>query len=261
MANMAGDGGIRIRTFDVGADELFDRQFAQGKNPALGLRGVRLSLELPDVFRTQVRALLRAAAGTNIDVILPMVSDVQEILAAREVIAEESSALTAAGVAIGEPRLGAMIEVPAAVFAIDDILREADVACLGTNDLVQYVLAVDRDNEAVSKWFNSLHPAVIGAVRIVFEAAGRHSKLCIACGEMAGSPFYVPLLIGLGATALSMNPASIPRVREVVEGIAYEEALSLIGEISSCRTAHEAEALVESYSNAHWKQFRHSSAS
>lgn len=261
MAEMAGDGGIRIRTFDVGADELFDRHFAQGKNPALGLRGVRLSLEIPEIFRTQVRALIRAADGTNIDIILPMVSDVLEIRAAREIVAQESASLTAAGFAIGSPRLGAMIEVPAAVFAIDDILHEADVICLGTNDLVQYILAVDRDNEAVSKWFNSLHPAVVNAVRMVFEAAERHDKLCIACGEMAGSPFYVPLLIGLGATALSMNPTSIARVRDVVEGIAYEEAISLVREIGACHTAQETEDVVESYSRSHWKHVRGTKAS
>jgi phosphotransferase system enzyme I (PtsI) len=253
IAEMTREFGVRIRTFDISADDLFDHQFAYGKNPALGLRGVRLSLELPEIFRTQIRALLRASFDTSIDVILPMVSDVEEIREARRIIAEEREFLDSAGIPIGEPRLGAMIEVPAALLTIDGILNESDVICLGTNDLVQYLLAVDRDNEAVSKWFNSLHQAVLKAIGTVLQAAERSKKQCIVCGEIAGSPFYVPLLVGLGAKRLSMNPTSVARVRDVIEGLAYEEAIELIREIRTCSTATETESVVSRFSSANWK--------
>lgn len=253
MAELTGAYGIRIRTFDISADELVDHQFTHGKNPALGLRGVRLSLETPVVFRTQLRAVLRASSGTSIDVILPMVSDVEEIRATRAIMIEERERLEVAGVATGYPRLGAMIEVPSAVLTIDDILTEADILCLGTNDLVQYILAVDRDNESVSQYFNSLHPAVIKAIGTVLRAAEKHRKPCIVCGEMAGSPFYVPLLIGLGAKALSMNPATIPHVLEVVQGIAYEETLSLVREVESSDTAAKNDATVKRFADETWQ--------
>lgn len=253
IAQLTGSDGVRIRTFDISADELFDHQFSHGKNPALGLRGVRLSLELPGVFRTQIRALLRASFETSVDIILPMVSDVDELRDARKIIFEERERLGSAGIPAGEPRLGAMIEVPSAVLAIDAILGEADIICLGTNDLVQYLLAVDRDNEAVSKWFNSLHPGVLKAIGSVTQAAEQFKKQCIICGEMAGSPFYVPLLIGLGAKQLSMNPASISRVRDVIEGLAYEETISLIRKIKSCSTAAEIESVIGRFSSENWK--------
>jgi phosphotransferase system enzyme I (PtsI) len=146
-----------------------------------------------------------------------------------------------------------MIEVPSTVLLIDKILEEVDVLCLGTNDLVQYLLAVDRDNEAVAKYFNSLNPAIVRAVKIVIEAASRKRISCVVCGEMAGSPFYVPILIGLGVEELSMNPASIPRVRQLVAGIAYEEAFLLAREVEQCSTAAEVEAVIQSYIEANWK--------
>ncbi|HYJ89828.1 MAG TPA: phosphoenolpyruvate--protein phosphotransferase [Pyrinomonadaceae bacterium] len=244
VAELAGKDGVRIRTFDIGVDALFDQDLAKGKNPALGLRAIRLSLERPEGFRTQLRAILRASHETSIDIILPMISDIDEIRRAKVIIEEERAHVQAADFQLGNPRLGVMIEVPSAVFVIDKILDEADILCLGTNDLVQYLLAVDRDNEAVSKWFNSLHPAVITAIKTVLEAANDRKKSCVVCGEMAGSPYYVPLLIGLGATELSMNPTSIARVSSIISGIAYEEALSLANQVKDCDTAPKAEKLV-----------------
>ena len=145
-----------------------------------------------------------------------------------------------------------MVEVPSAVFLIDQIVRETDFVCLGTNDLVQYLLAVDRDNESVAGWFRTLHPAVIRAVRAVIEATTRAGKPLVVCGEMAGSPFYLPLLIGMGATELSMNVNSILRVRKVISGIAYQETLDLAREAGSCRTADEVEAVLERHIEAKW---------
>jgi phosphotransferase system enzyme I (PtsI) len=252
IARSTGEHGVRIRTFDFSVDDVADQSEAKSKNPALGLRAIRLSLERETDFRAQIRALLRAAHETKIDIILPMISDVGEIRRSKAIIEEESKRLMGNRIQVGVPGIGIMVEVPAAVLAIDRILDEVDMLCLGTNDLVQYLLAVDRDNESVAKWFNSLNPAVVSAIKIVIDAAAARGKSCVICGEMAGSPFYVPLLIGLGATELSMNPSSISRVRDVISGIAYEEAVALARSIETCATPSEAEEVIEGYIRDNW---------
>jgi phosphotransferase system enzyme I (PtsI) len=142
--------------------------------------------------------------------------------------------------------------VPAAVVLIDEILEEVEHLSLGTNDLVQYLLAVDRDNEAVADSFRTLSPAVIRSISTVIDAARQASKPMIVCGEMAGSPFYVPLLIGLGAVELSMNPNSVRRVRHVISGIAYEEARELASKILAGRTAAHNEAMLRQWISTEW---------
>lgn len=252
IAESAGDERARIRTFDLGTEQLIDSSGRREKNPALGLRGVRLSLAFPRHLRTQLRALLQAAYRRKIDVIIPMVGGADEILAVKKVIENETSALKDKQIPVGSLRIGAMIEVPAAVLNIRQILNEVDSLCLGTNDLVQYLLAVDRDNESVAAWFRTLHPAVIASLKIVIEAAAQAGKPLVVCGEMAGSPFYVPILLGLGATELSMNVNSIMRVRRIVSGIAYEECRELIELVHSCKTANDVEIAVEQFVNEHW---------
>ena len=140
-----------------------------------------------------------------------------------------------------------MIEVPSAVLMIKELAEEIDFICLGTNDLIQYLLAVDRDNEAVAGWFRSLHPAVLRAISRVIAGGIRAGKQVIVCGEMAGSPYYSPVLIGLGATDLSMNPHSISNVRRVISGIAYEEAAKLIKSLENISTVEECESIVNSH--------------
>jgi phosphotransferase system enzyme I (PtsI) len=252
IAEYAGSDRARIRTFDLSVDQLIDHSSRREKNPALGLRAIRLGLAVPRQLRTQIRALLQAAHGQNIDIIVPMVSGVDEIRQVRSVIEREKTALSKRGVAIGEPRLGAMIEVPSAVFSIKQILEEADCLCLGTNDLVQYLLAVDRDNETVAGWFRTLHPSVLGALKMVIDAANTAGKPLVVCGEMAGSPFYVPILLGLGASELSMNVNSIVRVRKLITGIAHEETRELAALILECRTADDVEAAVEEFIQKRW---------
>lgn len=252
IAQSAGEHGVRIRTFDFGVGDVTDSGVSKSKNPALGLRAIRLSLERENQFRVQLRALLQAAYKTKIDIILPMVSDIDEIRRSKMILAEESANLTGGGTDIGTPRVGVMIEVPSAVFLIREILDESDVLCLGTNDLVQYILAVDRDDESVARWFNTLNPAVIRAIKTVIEAANEKGSSCVVCGEMAGSPFYVPVLIGLGAVELSMNANSISRVRTLISGITFEETLALIREIEGCRTTGEVELVVHENIRKHW---------
>ncbi len=252
IAEFAGEDGVKIRTFDVGAEQLYEQSNGRAKNPALGLRAIRLGLANPRHLRTQLRAIVRAAYEQNIDVVIPMVSGIEEIVEVRELVKREKDGLTAKGIRSGDPRIGAMIEVPSAVLLIDEIIRETDFVCLGTNDLVQYLLAVDRDNESVSSWFRTLHPAVIRAVGSVIKACSQASMQLTICGEMAGSPFYLPLLIGMGATELSMNVNSILRVRKVISGLAYQETAALAHEAADCRTADEVEALIERHIAEKW---------
>jgi phosphotransferase system enzyme I (PtsI) len=244
LGKAAGNSGIKVRTFDVGARQFEINLGVREKNPALGLRGIRLALEEKEHLRTQFRSILRASATCKVDVILPMVAGIQEIRESRSLFEEERSQLLKTGAKVGEVKFGVMIEVPSAVLIVAEIFEEVDFVCLGTNDLVQYLLAVDRDNESVADWFRTLHPAVIRAVSQVLDAGTKAAKPVVICGEMAGSPFYTPLLIGLGASDFSMNLNSIERVRNLVRGIAYEEALNLAVQVRSLRTADEIEDLI-----------------
>lgn len=252
IAEMAGDDGVRIRTFDLSAEQLSDESEEKEKNPALGLRAIRLGITHKHELRKQFRAILQASYKRKIDIVLPMISDVSEILLTKQLLEKEKDFLSRKGIACGDPQLGAMVEVPSAVLIIDKIAAEVDFLCLGTNDLVQYLLAVDRDNESVADWFRTLHPAVIEAVKRVLQAAENRRIPAVVCGEMAGSPFYAPILIGLGAKELSMNLHSILRVRRIVKGIAFEETLSLVKQIAPCRTADEIESIVLEHIRKNW---------
>jgi phosphotransferase system enzyme I (PtsI) len=252
IALLTGKDGVRIRTFDFGSDDLAEQPVVKQKNPALGLRAIRLSLDHEKQFREQLRALLRASHNSTVDIILPMISDVSELIRVKELVAEERNDLSAANIPVGNPRIGVMIEVPSAVFIIEEILDEAETICLGTNDLVQYLLAVDRDNESVSEWFRTLSPAVIRAVKKVLDACNKRKVSCVVCGEMAGSPYYVPLLIGLGATELSMNPNSVTRIRTLISNIAHDETARLVRQIENCKTAAEVEEMNRSFIAANW---------
>ena len=252
IALNAGEDRARIRTFDIGIDQTLDGAGRREKNPALGLRGIRLARSLPRQLRTQLRALLQACPDPTIDIILPMISGVDEVRYVRDLLEREKESLRAKGVPTGDPGIGAMIEVPSAVFNIDAILREVDCICLGTNDLVQYLLAVDRDNESVAGWFRTLHPGVFASIRTVVNAANAAGKPAVVCGEMAGSPYYSPILVGLGATELSMNVNAILAVRRVIGGIAYDEARRLVEAISKLSSADEIEREVESFVESHW---------
>ncbi len=244
IAELAGEDGVRIRTFDLSVEQLAGENLEKEKNPALGLRGIRLVLTHKEEFHTQIRALLQASFENKIDIVLPMITDVSEIIETKKIIELEKKNLHRKGVQFGSPRLGAMIETPSAVMIAEEIAREVDFFCLGTNDLVQYFLAVDRDNESVADWFRTLHPAVLRAIKIVLRAAGKFDIPVTICGEMAGSPVYVAILIGLGANELSMNVNSIPRVRRTISHIAYEEAKEITDHFESCVTAEEVEDFV-----------------
>ncbi len=252
IAELAGGAGVNVRTFDLGVGQIAGSHTSAERNPSLGLRSMRLSLSEPVVFRTQIRALLRAAFYNRIDIILPMISGVSEILSAKAIIDEERANLSNAGIEIGTPKLGAMIETPSAVFTASEIAAYVDFLCLGTNDLVQYLLAVDRDNDAVADWYQTLHPAVLKAISEVLSTARNSGIPVTVCGEMAGSPFYVPVLLGLGARELSMNVNSIRPVRQLLSGISVSDCVALVDKVKTCITAKMIENHLREYYIQNW---------
>ncbi|MFN0279727.1 MAG: phosphoenolpyruvate--protein phosphotransferase [Pyrinomonadaceae bacterium] len=252
IADAVGEDGVNIRTFDVVGDQFAGNSRVE-RNPSLGLRSIRLSLTELTHFRTQVRALLRASLDRKIDLILPMASGLGEILLAKEVIDEERQKLTENGLEIGTPKIGAMIETPSSVITANEIAKNVDFLCIGTNDLVQYLLAVDRDNDAVADWYQTLHPAVIKAIGDVLSASLDAGIRVIVCGEMAGSPFYVPVLIGLGARELSMNVNSIQPVRQLLSGISVNDTIALVEKIKTFHTADEIETCLREHYLKNWK--------
>ncbi len=214
-------GRITIRTLDLGADKQVDSGRSQGptpNNPALGLRAIRLCLKEPDLFRAQVRALLRASAHGQVQIMLPMISSTQEFRQAQQLIESAQADLKREGVTAGTPELGAMIEIPAAALSAGLIARHAKFFSIGTNDLIQYTLAIDRVDDEVNYLYDPLHPAVLRLIRMTIEA-GEHAKIPVAmCGEMAGDLRYTRLLLGLGLTEFSMHPANILEVkRQIIE--------------------------------------------
>lgn len=252
IAKLAGEDGATIRLFDLGGDKSTSAFIDTERNPALGLRAIRFSLRHEDDLRTQVRAILRAAAHGRLRIVLPMISDLTEVRSARRIIDEEREALVKRGVGVGEICIGAMIEVPAAVLIADKIAREVDFFSLGTNDLVQYLLAVDRGNDEVSDWFRSLHPSVLVSIKRTVEAARAASIPAVVCGEMASTPAYAAILLGLGATELSMTISAIPRVRRTVAGITVREAKEIAESCLDCATADDVEELVRVRLGSRW---------
>ncbi len=252
IAEVAGPARAKIRTFDISPEQTSNAGKEKDKNPALGMRGIRFSVANQKYFRTQIRALLQASLNDNIDIVLPMISDVSEIILTKKILEEEKQNLRGSNIKFGKTRLGTMIEVPAAVFVIEEIAREVDFLSLGTNDLVQYLLAVDRDNGTVANWYKTLHPAVIRSIKKVLEAGENRNIPVVVCGEMAGSPVYAAILIGLGAVELSMNLNSIERVRQTISGIAFEEAAQIAKCLLQCRSADEGEELAREYFLQKW---------
>jgi phosphotransferase system enzyme I (PtsI) len=251
LAEAAGSDGAIVRLFDVGG-EIANDASERERNPALGLRAVRFGLRNKEVMRTQVRAILRAAAAGRLSLVVPMVSDVADIRAAKHVIAEEVERLKARDESFAQAPVGAMIEVPSAVLTAEKIAAEVDFFELGTNDLVQYTLAVDRGNDQVAAWFRTLHPAVLYGIRRTLQAGAEAQIPVIVCGEMASTPAYAVLLAGLGATDLSMIPAMIPRVRSVLHHIDTCEARTIAERCLAAASADEVEQIVRDEFRTRW---------
>jgi phosphoenolpyruvate-protein phosphotransferase len=230
---MAGDP-VTIRVLDWGGEKEIDSLEAAGlvpemtgDNPALGLRGIRLLLRETELFETQLAAILRAATAGPTRVLLPMVTSLAEVRAARETYERVARRLRRRGEAIPDelPPLGVMIETPGAALAADAIVLESDFFAIGTNDLTMYTLAVDRGETDLSHLYDPLHPAVLRLMQFAIEAALRVRKPVSVCGEMAGNPRLAPLLLGLGVRSLSMNASALPRVKQAVRGLSMASCI------------------------------------
>src|ERR671921_567481 len=217
VARAFGDKPVIIRTLDVGGDkDLPGVDQAHEENPFLGWRGIRMSLDTPDLFEPQLRAILRASADGNIKVMFPMVADVGELEAAKTMLQESRAELEAEGKTVGDLETGVMIETPAAAVCAAELAAESAFFSIGTNDLVQYTLAADRGNERLRRLQGADHPAVLALIRQTCEAANAAGIPVGVCGEAAGDPDMIPKLLTLGVTELSMSPPSIPRAKKVV---------------------------------------------
>jgi len=216
---------VTIRTLDVGGDkDLAGLTDPAEENPQLGCRSIRLSLENEGVFRAQLRAVLRASASNNVRLLLPMISALSELRTARRLVEESKAELERAGIPFArELPIGIMIEVPSAALIAETLARECDFFSIGTNDLTQYTLAVDRGNERVAHLYDSLHPAVLALIDHSVRAAAAASIPISLCGEMASNPLAVPLLIGLGIEELSCAPSAVPVVKEIVHALDYSD--------------------------------------
>jgi len=238
---------VTIRSLDLGGDKLAPEiNISDELNPALGLRAVRFSLKERRLFKTQLRAIFRASAFGRARLMLPMVSGVAELRACRELCTEVQAELAAEGVAHDAALpVGIMVEVPSAALIADLLAREADFFSVGTNDLIQYFLAVDRGNEHVAYLYEPLHPAILRALKLICQAARQASIPVGMCGEMAADPLYTLILLGLGFDELSMNPPSIPRVKEVLRRIRRSEGKELLERLLSLTTASEINRCLE----------------
>lgn len=234
---------LTIRTLDAGGDKLLEGMDQTAEtNPALGLRAIRLSLTMPDEFKKQLRAILRVSAEGPVRIMFPMISGMEEVRTAKALLEEAKRELTASGIPFDcAVQVGVMIEIPAAVTLADLLAREVDFFSVGTNDLIQYTLAIDRSNEQLSHLYQPLHPAVLRSLRRIVQAAhGAGIPACL-CGEMAGDPLYLPVLLGLGFDELSMGAGSILRVKQILRRCTLERAARIAEGCFAFSTVAEVE--------------------
>lgn len=236
---------VTIRTLDVGGDKMLPYFPVREDNPFLGWRGIRITLDHPEIFLTQIRAILRASAGlNNAQLLLPMISSVGEVDSAVGLVRRAWSELAEEGVQLEFPRLGAMVEVPSTVYQVEAIAKRVDFFSVGSNDLTQYLLAVDRNNSRVASLYDALHPAVLSAIEQVVTgaaAAGRHVSVC---GEMAGDPGASILLMGMGVDSLSMSAASLLRIKWVIRTFPYARAREVLNEVRKLEEGSAIRALL-----------------
>ena len=231
-----------IRTFDLGGDKLAPGtvDISDELNPFLGWRAIRFCLENIDIFKTQLRAILRASAVGNVKIMFPMISGLDELRGAISVLAECKEELCASKIDIGDKtEVGAMIEIPSAALSADVLAREIDFFSIGTNDLIQYALAVDRVNERIAHLYEPTHPAVLRLLKMIADAAHANEIWVGVCGEMAGDVALIPLLLGLGMDELSAGATLVPRVKRAVQSLAIPECRELVEETLKLQTPSE----------------------
>lgn len=236
-----------VRTLDIGGDkELSYLDLPKELNPFLGLRAIRLCLELPDMFRTQLRALLRASVHGNLKIMFPMIATLEEFRAAKALFLEEQVKLADEGIPFSPSiEVGIMVEIPSTAILADQFAKEVDFFSIGTNDLIQYTLAADRMNENVSYLYQPYNPAILRLVKMVIDAAHKEGKWAGMCGEMAGDETAIPILLGLGLDEFSMSASSILKAREQISRLSKKEMAAHSGAILSLATADEVKQYIE----------------
>lgn len=229
VAELMAPNPVVFRTIDVGADKMLREQVLyEEPNPALGLRAIRFCLRHQDIFRRQLRALLRAGVHGNVSLLIPMISGLQEVRQARHILNEVKQGLDAEGLAhASDVPFGIMIELPSAVMIADTLAREVDFFSIGTNDLIQYSLGIDRGNRHVSYLYQPLHPAIIRAIKLVVDAAHRAGISVCVCGEIASDPFCLPILLGMQVDTISIAPQSVPGIKNLIRKSHMEECRAL----------------------------------
>lgn len=246
---------VIIRTMDLGADKCPQCiDIPAEANPMLGWRAIRISLEKPDLFIAQIKAILRANLHGNVCILLPMISSIDELDKALEVIAQAKRELKQAGQAF-EPKtkIGVMIEVPSAALMAETIAERVDFFSIGTNDLVQYLLAVDRGNDRIAHLYANLNPAVLRLIKNVIEAAHRHGVWVGMCGEMAADRLVTPLLVGMGIDELSVSPVDVPEIKKIIRGIDFRAAKKLARQVLAFSTTQEIREFMQHYMRPRFK--------
>ena len=237
---------VTMRTLDVGGDKALSYFPIEEANPFLGWRGIRVTLDHPEIFMAQIRAMLRASEGlNNLQIMLPMISNVSEVEKAQELIKKAHRELTQEGVKVDYPAVGVMIELPAAVYQTAELARRVDFVSVGSNDLTQYLLAVDRNNPRVANLYSAFHPAVISALKQVVSLAKQEGKPVSICGEMAGDPGAALLLIAMGFDVLSMNASTLLKVKSVVRSVSMEVAKDLLEQVSELDDAQTIRSAID----------------
>jgi len=241
VASRLAPAPVIIRTLDIGGDKLLPgSRYAREGNPFLGCRSIRLSLLHPEEFKSQLRAILKANSEGNVKIMYPMISNVNEVVQANELLEEAKNELSASGVPFHRDiEVGAMIEIPSAALTADVIAGHVSFFSLGTNDLIQYTLAVDRANERVAYLYEPTNPAVLKLIRYTIEAGHRHGIWVGLCGEMAADPIISPLLMGMGVDELSVAPSVVPLVKDAIRSVKYSQVKKLAETALSCESAAE----------------------
>jgi phosphotransferase system enzyme I (PtsI) len=232
---------VIIRTLDLGGDKFFAAiRGTQEQNPFLGLRSIRLSLSHPTTFKQQLRAILKASASGNVKIMYPMISSVDEVRQANQLLEEAKEELKESGVPFDQNiEVGIMVEVPAAALSAKALAKYVDFFSIGTNDLIQYTIAVDRGNERVAYLYEPTHPSVLRMIKMTVEAAHEKGIWVGVCGEMAANPLMTGLLLGLGLDELSVTPRAVPLVKDAVRSLHLSQAVELATESLGCESAHE----------------------
>lgn len=238
---------VTIRTLDINGDKALSAENGVSEaNPALGLRGIRYCLQRQDVFTTQLRAILRAAVSGSVRIMFPMICNLAEVVEAKRLLSEAAEALDNEGIPYNcDLQIGVLVEVPSAVIIADHLADEIDFFSIGTNDLIQYALAIDRGNRQVNHLFRPLDPAVLRLIKQVCDVAREKEKKVFMCGEMAGYPIHLPVLLGLGLDELSMNPQSMPAVKRMARSLDRSQCKALIPEVLQQKSAEDVYHLLQ----------------